>query len=83
MPLRLTEAQQLYDGLNDPLLRPALAAFFEEQEKQAVSDLLRSVRQKIRDTMREASCAGKAEAFETMMSELDKFADRQLKQAKE
>lgn len=81
MPLRLTEAQQLYEAIRDPLLRPGLEAFFKDQQEQATDALLRAVRQSVRDTMREAAHAGRADAYEQAMNDLDRFAERQIKEA--
>jgi hypothetical protein len=81
MTLRLTEAQQLHEALNDALLRPALIAFFEEQQAVAMSMLVRAVRQPSRDTMREARFAGQVEAYENALADLEHFAKEQLKTA--
>jgi hypothetical protein len=81
MPLRLAEAQQLHDGLDDSLLRPALQAFFEEQRMAHLEMVVRAVCSPARDTMKEARLAGKVEAYETALMELTRFAKNQLKQA--
>jgi hypothetical protein len=79
--LRLAEAQQLYDALNDPLIKAALELFFREQEKVYLALLVRAIREKQRDTMKEAQLAGKIEAYELTLSELRQFAERQLQAA--
>ncbi len=81
MVMRLAEAQQLYDGLSDPLLRPALAEFFTEQRTTNVDALLHAVQQHQRDTMKEARLAGKVEAYETCLEDLQRFAERQVREA--
>lgn len=81
MTLRLAEAQQLYDGLNDPLISAGLTEFFSEGERTLTGQLVRAVKQSVRDTMREARLAGKVEAYEEMLPELRKFAVEQLKGA--
>jgi hypothetical protein len=65
------------------LVRPGLEAFFEEQCAAHVDLLLRALRQKDRDTMKEAAIAGKIDAYETALSELQHFATRQIKEASE
>ena len=77
--LRLNEAQVLYDAVNDPLLRPALEAFFKKQRDEHLESLVSAVRQHIRDTMKEARLAGKAESYEEAFGELQRFAQEQLK----
>lgn len=79
--LRLSEAQQLLDGLNDPLLGPALNAFFAEQYKQNLEELVRSVSQHVRDTMKEARLAGKVDAYQTCEADLRRWAEEQLRGA--
>lgn len=81
MTLRLAEAQQLYDAINDPLLAPALKAFFEDHRQNTINQLLSSVRQSVRDTMKEAKLAGKEEAYANAMDDLKLFAQRQMKDA--
>lgn len=81
IPLRLAEAQQLYDGLNDPLLRPALEAFFSEQRELYLADLLASVLKPNRDFYRESYLAGKADAALTELLEMRHYAERQLREA--
>lgn len=80
--LRLNEAQQLFDGLGDSLLRPALASFFEERRRESVENLLRAVRKPQRDTMQEARFAGMVEAYDNGLRDLDAFAKQQLEAAK-
>jgi hypothetical protein len=77
--LRLNECQQLFDAVNDPLLRPALEAFFKKQRDEHVDRLIAAVRQNMRDTMKEARLAGKAESYEEAFSEMQRFAEEQLK----
>ena len=79
--LRLNEAQQLYDGLQDPLLSAALIAFFERAKQECVEMLLNAVRHTIRDTMKEARLAGKIEAYENAVHDLEQFAREQIKGA--
>jgi hypothetical protein len=43
--------------------------------------LLRAVRQTMRDTMKEARIAGKVEAYEECLAELQQFAKEQLQEA--
>jgi hypothetical protein len=81
MAVRLAEAQQLYDALQDPLIRPALQEFFQEQRTENIDALLHAVQQHLRDTMKEARLAGKVEAYETAMSELQRFAEKQLRES--
>lgn len=83
MTLRLAEAQQLYDGLNDPLLSAALTAFYHQQKTEHTEMLLSAVRQSVRDTMKEARLAGKVEAYENSLRELQRFAEESLRGAKE
>ena len=79
--MRLAEAQQLLDALSDPLLRPALVSYFDEQKDFAMESLVRAVRQNVRDTMKEAALAGKVDAYENAMRELDRFAENAMKKA--
>lgn len=81
MPLRLAEAQQLYDGLSDALLRPALTQFFQTQRADALEELQRAVLQNMRDTMKEARLAGRVDAYEKALPELQRFAEKQLREA--
>ena len=78
--LRLAESQQLYDGLTDPLLKPALEQFFEEQRQETLDALVTAVRQSVRDTMKEARLAGKVEVYENVFGELRRFAEKQLRE---
>jgi hypothetical protein len=68
--------------LQDPLFRPALEAFFSEQRKEHIELLLRAVRQSVRDTMKEARLAGKVEAYEDSLRDLERFAQEQIRSAK-
>jgi hypothetical protein len=79
--VRLAEASQLTEGLSDPLLKPALEAFAREQRGSYMSDLLIQIRLPERDTMKEARLAGLIEAYETLMSDLTRFAERSLERA--
>ena len=81
MPLRLAEAQQLHDALGDPLLRPALTAFFHEEHTEQLRQLVQAIRLPERDTMKEAQLAGKVEAYETALSSMERFAEEQLRRA--
>jgi len=67
--------------LADPLLRPGLEAFFNLAKDEHVEMLLSAVRQNVRDTMKEARLAGKVEAYENALRELQRFATEQLKNA--
>lgn len=49
---------------------------------EALVDLVSAVRSPERDTMKEAALAGKVEAYETLLSQLDYFAEQQLEAAK-
>jgi hypothetical protein len=79
--LRLSEAQTLFEAIREPMLRPALEAFFEEQKRETIEMLLSAVRQGARDTMKEARLAGKVEAYENTLREMELFAKEQLEQA--
>ena len=81
MPLRLSEAQQLLDAVNDPLMEIALKAFFYEECKSHVSQLLHEIQKAERDVNKESRLAGKIDAYETAMHELRYFAQRQMKEA--
>lgn len=81
IPLRLAEAQQLYEALDDPLLRPALDAFFHDRRIETLDMLLQAVRHPVRDTMKEARLAGKVEAYESALTELKHFAAESLRQS--
>jgi hypothetical protein len=67
--------------LNDPSIRPALEAFFSEQRMETIELLLSAVRQGVRDTMKEARLAGKVEAYENTLREMEQFAKEQLENA--
>ena len=79
--MRLPVAQQLYDGLKDPLLNEALQAFFEEKKQELRGRLLSAVRQHVRDTMKEARLAGQEEAYDECLRELERFAEEQMRGA--
>lgn len=81
MALRLAEAQQLVDALSDPLVRPAITAFFREEHAEQMRQLVQAVRLPERDTMKEAQLAGKVEVYETALSGLERFAEEQLRLA--
>lgn len=82
MPLHLSEAQQLFDALNDVLCRKALDTFVYEQAKAHMTMLISEIhKRKERDFYKESELKGKVEAYETMMSELKHFAERQLIEA--
>ncbi len=65
------------------MLRPALEQFFAEQKRETVELLLSAVRHSIRDTMKESRLAGKIEAFENCLHDLEAFAKQQLERASE
>ena len=81
MTLRLAEAEQLYEALQDPLLGPALEAFFRAEYAANMALLVQAVRSTERNTMKEAELAGKVEVFETIFSSLERFADEQMRAA--
>jgi hypothetical protein len=71
----------MVDVLNDPLFRPSLIAFCQQQQTEELRQLIQAIRQPERDTMREAQLAGKVEVYETIVSDLDRFAAEQLEKA--
>lgn len=80
--LRLAEAQQLYDAVNDPLCHAGLTAFFKEQTGEHVKLLLQAIaRNKERNFYKESELKGKVDAYETAIAELEHFAARQIAQA--
>lgn len=81
MPLSLSEAQQLYDVVNDAQFRIAMREFLSSEHSAHISMLLNQIRQKDRDVMKEACLAGKVDVFETIFSELEHFAVRMMKEA--
>lgn len=64
-------------------MRPAIEAFFAEAKEEHTEMLLSAVRQSVRDTMKEARLAGKVEAYENSLRELRRFAEEQLRSAKQ
>ncbi len=56
--------------------------FFESQKAENVEMLLRAVRQSVRDTMKESRLAGKIEAYEDGLRDLQRFAEEQIRSAK-
>lgn len=81
MPLRLGEAQQLFDALNDPTLKASLEAFVHEEYKAAQLNVLRAIRKRPRDHDNESALTGRAETYEVILTELHRFAEEQLKKA--
>ena len=79
MPLRLSEAQQLLDGLSDPLLRPALQGFTRHRREELNVELFQEAKKREHDTKRISFLAGQIEAYEALLPELEKFAADQLK----
>lgn len=71
----------LFDAVSDPLLVSALEKFFTKQRTEHIDKLVVAVRHQVRDTMKEARLAGKAESYEEAFSELQRFAEEQLKGA--
>jgi hypothetical protein len=71
----------LYEGLQDALLRPALATFFQDQRTGYLNMLVQAVRQSDRNTLYEAQLAGKVEAYETALEDLDRYAKEQMAHA--
>lgn len=80
--LGIGEAQTLYEAVNDPVIALGLKAFFREQKILLTNDLIDLVRQRERDTMKEAHYAGRIEQTETEFQELQHFALRALNEAK-
>ena len=78
LPLRLSEAQQLHDGVHDILLRAALEAFFAERRAIEVENLLMAVKKHQRDNQMESRIAGKIEAYEGALRDMEHFAKEQL-----
>lgn len=76
--MRLAEAAQLVEALSDSLLRPALEEFVQTQRMASLNDLMRSVRMREREPMKESFIAGKVEAYETLLTLMDAFAKEQL-----
>lgn len=81
--LRISEAQFIYEAVQEPVFRQCLRAFFNSQHEEHIGMLLRQIRQQNRDVMKEAALAGKIDAYETAFSELEFFAQRMLKEATE
>ena len=81
--MRLLEAQQLSDGLNDVLLRPALEEFLRSQVAAHTDMLLNQIKLRDRDTMKEARLAGQIDVYETFLSEIEHFSRRMMKEAAE
>jgi hypothetical protein len=63
------------------LLSAALIAFYERQRSEHIEMLLSAVRQPARDAMKESRLAGKVEAYEDSLRELQRFAEEQLRGA--
>ena len=74
----MAEAQQLFDALCDPLFKPALQTFLNEQRQEHLEMLVRAVRMEDRATLKEAFLAGKIEAYESLFRELEQFAAMEL-----
>jgi hypothetical protein len=79
----MAEAQQLWDAVNDPLLRAALEKFFQYSERRAKDDLVQLVLQAHRDTMKEAKQAGAATVYHDFLRDLEIFAKKQIEEAAE
>ncbi len=79
--LRLSEAQTFHDALHDPFIAAGLEAFFQQAKDEHTEMLLSAVRQNVRDTMKEARLAGKVEAYENSLRELQRFSEEQLQGA--
>lgn len=62
-------------------MRPALDAFFKKERDEHLESLVSAVRQSVRDTMKEARLAGKAESYEEALGEMQRFAEQQLRSA--
>jgi len=58
-----------------------LQEFLRQQHAAHIDMLLRQIRQRERDTMKEAALAGKVDVFETLWMELEHFSKRALKEA--
>ncbi len=69
--------------MNDPVLRPALEAFFREGQQTFMDQLLSATkkRKSVSDTWRESYLSGAASAYESAFAELEAFAKRELEQA--
>lgn len=69
--------------MNDPLLRPALEAFFREGQQSFMDQLLTATKRRktVSDTWRESFLCGSASAYESAMSDLEAFAKREMEQA--
>lgn len=78
--LRLSEVQQLNEGLTDSLLRPALEAFAAEMRRHYLEELVQAVRSGERNSHKESYLAGRVDAYEVLLSDLSFFAREQLKQ---
>lgn len=68
----------MHDGLSDSLLRPALVAFAESERQALLTELVNSVRQEERSTLKESRIAGRIEVYEGLLDALDTFAREQL-----
>lgn len=79
--MRLSEAQQLSEGLSDVLLRPALEEFSRSQAQAHTDMLLNQIKLRDRDIMKEARLAGQIDVYETFLSEIEHFSRRMLKEA--
>lgn len=79
--MRLSEAQQLSEGLSDVLLRPALGEFLRSQAQAHTDMLLNQIKLRDRDIMKEARLAGQIDVYETFLSEIEHFSRRMLKEA--
>lgn len=71
----------LFDAVRDPMVAAGLNTFAQQMKRENVEQLLRAVRRNDRDTMQEARFAGKVEAYEAMMEDLEQFSEEQLKGA--
>ena len=81
VPLRLAEAQILWDVLHDPSFRIALQTFLNQQQQDLTGDLVNAIRQNQRDTMKEAQLAGQLQAYESILIQLEKFAEQNVNEA--
>ena len=81
--LRLSESQQLHDGLQDPLLNAGLQAFVAARREERTTALVQAVRQHVRDTLKESRIAGEVEVYDNLISDLRRFALEQLRSAGE
>lgn len=62
------------------MLRSAIQAFARDEREELLRQLVSLVRQEDRATLKEAFIAGKVEACEILLDQLEQFAKTQLEQ---